>query len=76
VTDISLLFLASLVVLCLITAAVLWWYVPRARTDKVTCPNCQREIRIMKTLPTVRCSSCKTLLKENGRIMEKEVQGE
>ena len=75
-TDISWLFLGSLVLLCLITAAALWRYIPRARTDTVICPNCQREILIMKTLPTVTCSVCKTVLKENGQIIEKEVRGE
>ncbi|NPV91199.1 MAG: hypothetical protein HPY50_10565 [Firmicutes bacterium] len=74
-TDISLLFLGTLVLLCLITAAALWRYIPRARTDAVTCPNCQREIRIMKTLPTVRCSTCQTVLKENG-VIAKEARGE
>ncbi len=70
-SDITLLFLATLVLLCVITAAALWHYIPRARTDTVTCPNCQREIQIMKTLPTVTCSTCRTVLKENGTLLVK-----
>lgn len=68
-SDISLLFLATLVVLCALTAAALWRYIPRARTDTVTCPKCQRNIQIMKSLPTVKCSTCNTVLKENGVLL-------